>query len=124
MDQDLASKISSTQKFYLDNFYHFSRDICGYCDLQPVPHLSVADFLVNTPGNGSKRISNSNYPFKVRHLNIKAEMRRVDDMPAEMRDAIALKGISNRLRQSGKFSEAQIPRIAQSILLKSRGKHA
>ena len=77
MDPDLASKLASTRKFYLDNFYHFARDICGYRDLQPVPHLSVADFLVNTPGNGSKRISNSNYNFKVRHLNIKAEMRRV-----------------------------------------------
>ena len=62
---------------------------------------------------------------KKRHSRVEqAEMRRVDDMPAEMRDAIALKGISNRLRQSGKFSEAQIPRIAQSILLKSRGKRA
>ncbi|HEY6461139.1 MAG TPA: DEAD/DEAH box helicase family protein [Polyangiaceae bacterium] len=52
------------------------------------------------------------------------ELARLDERPQEVRDAIAIRGIENRLRSSGRFSEAQIPRIAASIFAKKRGRAA
>jgi len=77
MEPLTASKLEATQRFYLENFWHFAKDICGYHDLRPVPHMAVADFLVNTPGNGTNRVSNSDYEFKVKKLNLKADVRRL-----------------------------------------------
>ena len=52
------------------------------------------------------------------------ELSRLDDRPQEVRDAIAIRGIEKRLRMSGRFTEAQIPRIALSIFRKQRGRSA
>ena len=52
------------------------------------------------------------------------ELRRVDTMPQDVRDSIALRGIEKRLHASGKFPAHRIPMIALSILRKSRGKAA
>lgn len=52
------------------------------------------------------------------------ELARLDDRPQEVRDRIAIAGIEKRLRASGRFTEAQIPRIAQSIFRKKRGRAA
>ena len=54
----------------------------------------------------------------------RAELARLDTRPQDVRDRIALQGIEKRLRMSGKFSEAQIPHIAQSIFRKQRGRTA
>jgi superfamily II DNA or RNA helicase len=48
------------------------------------------------------------------------ELSRLDERPLEVRDAIAIRGIEKRLRATGRFSEQQIPRIAQSIFRKQR----
>jgi len=53
-----------------------------------------------------------------------AEFRRIDTMPPEMRDAIALRGIEKRLRQSGRFSEEKIRHVAAFLLKKARNKRA
>jgi DNA repair protein RadD len=46
------------------------------------------------------------------------ELSRLDTRPQHVRDRIALEGIAKRLRNSGRFSEAQIPHIAASIFAK------
>ena len=73
----LNDRAAAARKFYLSNFWHFAKDICGYKDLRPSPHMGVADFLVHTPGNGTQRVSNSNYTFKTKKLNVEPNVRRL-----------------------------------------------
>lgn len=52
------------------------------------------------------------------------ELQRLDDRPQHVRDEIAIKGIEKRLRASGRWTEAQIPRIARSIFSKKQRRPA
>lgn len=54
----------------------------------------------------------------------RAELSRLDTRPQHIRDRIAIDGIAKKLRASGRFTEAQIPRIAESIFRKKRGRSA
>lgn len=54
----VAADLAAIRRFYLSNFWAFSKDILGYEDIRNVPHFEVCEFIANSPGNGSWRTSN------------------------------------------------------------------
>ena len=52
-------EILAKKNFYENSFYDFTRDILGYDRLRRVPHWGICDFIANSPGDGTVKISNS-----------------------------------------------------------------
>ncbi len=55
---EIERKLREKRRYYAQNFFEFTRDILGYDLLVTDPHYELADFLTNSPGDGSDQTTN------------------------------------------------------------------